>query len=356
MENCLMTNMILCHTVLHAAVASGHKDVVYQLICEKPNALNCHDYSGRTPLHEAVRKNDTQLVDILLQKQPHKINYKCYNWQNVDTQMASGTFVLSGKLNAEESIDYHNDICHCGYTPLHLATRYGHENLGISLIFRHGADVHAQDCSGATPFHVAACHNQRGFVSIFSHSKVGGDINGKTVNGSTPLHSAVACGAAEVIGDMLYFKANFSAVDDNGLTPLHYSILNIKSSQFVERVLVNDSRSNGCLNLVEIDRRGHLATFFEENNQIKNTDRFPWLDTFLNLVLWGYINGRTPLHIAAYNGLADAVNILLQRNATLNIRDKQGKTPLDIAVDNATVVPKILPFFLATEFHALRQS
>ena len=352
-------HLILCHTALHAAVASGHKDVVYLLISEETNALNCYDYSGRTPLHEAVRKNDTQLVDILLEKQPHKVNYKCYHWQGVGTNMAA--FVLSGKLSLEESIDYHKDVCHCGYTPLHLAARYGHENLGISLI-GHGAHVHAQDCSGATPFHVAACHNQRGFVSIFSHWKVGGDVNGKTVNGSTPLHSAAACGAAEVINDLLYFKANLSAVDDYGLTPLHYSILNIKSSQYDQRVLVNDSCSNGSLVLVKIDRRGHLTNFFKEGNQIKNADHFRWLDTFVTLAAFGSdidavdIKGRTPLHIAAYNGLADAVNILLQRNATLNLRDKQGKTPLDIAVDNATVVPKILPFVLTTEFHNLRQS
>ena len=268
----------------------------------------------------------------------------------------------SGKLNDEESIDYYKDICHCGYTPLHLAARYGHENLGISLILRHGAHVHVQDCSGATPFHVAACHNQRGFVSIFSHSKVGGNINGKALNGSTPAHSAAACGAAEVIDDLRYFKANLSAVDDYGLTPLHYAILKIESGQLVQRVSVNGSYSNGSVNLVNIDRRGHLASFFEEGNQIKNTDRFHWLDTFLNLVLWGSdinavdMRGRTPLHIAAYNGLADAVNILLQRNATLDIRDKQGNTPLDIAVDNATVVPKRLPFYLATEFHNMEQA
>lgn len=354
-------HLILCHTALHAAVASGHKDVVYQLISDKTNALNCHDYSGRTPLHEAVRKNNTQLVDLLLQKQPNKVNIKCYHWQDVSSEMVVGTKLLPGKLNNEESIDYYKDICHCGYTPLHLAARYGHENLGISLIFRHGAHVRAQDCRGATPFHVAACHNQRGFVSIFSNSKVGGDINGKAQNGSIPAHSAAACGAAEVIGDLHYFRADLSTVDDYGLTPLHYSILKVKSSELVQRVLVNDSCSNESLNLVHIDRRGHLASFIKEGNQIKNTDRFHWLDTFLNLVLWGSdidavdIRGRTPLHIAAYNGLADAVNILLQRNATLDIRDEQGNTPLDIAVDNATVVPKRLPFYLATEFHNMGQ-
>ena len=227
--------------------------------------------------------------------------------------MASGEFILSGKFNVEESLDYYKDICHCGYTPLHLAVRYGHESLGISLIIGYGAHVHAQDCSGATPFQVAAFHNQRVFVSIFSHSKVRGDVNGKTVNGSTPLHSAAECGAAEVIGDLLYFKANLSVVEDYGLTVLNYSILNIESSQFNQKVLVNDSCSNGSLLLVKIDRRVHLT---KESNEIKNTDHFRWLDTCLNLAFGGSdidavdIRGRIPLHVAADNGLAEVVNIL----------------------------------------------
>ncbi|KAL9988507.1 hypothetical protein ACROYT_G002961 [Oculina patagonica] len=342
-------HLILCHTALHAAVASRHKHVVSKLISEKTNALNCNDYTGRTPLHEAVRKNDTKLVDILLEKQPHKIHYKCYHWQDVGTQT----------LSILESIDYHKDICHCGYTPLHLAARYGHEDLGISLILQHGAQVNAQDCSGATPFHVAACHNQQGFVTIFSHSKAGGNINSKTLNGSSPLHSAAACGAVEVIDYLLYWKANLTAVDDHGMTPLHYSILNIKSNQLNQRVLRNDSHPTSPLTLVTIDRRGHLTNFFREGNEIKNIDRLHWLDTFLKLIFSGAeINavdstGRTPLHIAAYNGLADAVHVLLLRNATLERSNKRGKTPLEVAVENVPIVTKHSPHFLATQINDL---
>ena len=352
------THLILCHSALHAAVASGHDKVVSRLLSEQSNALTCFDYTGRSPLHEAVRKNDTKIVNILLEKQPQMIHHKCKHWQQVNIPIAPDIFLSSDKLSVEESIEYHTDICHCGYTPLHLAARYGHQHLGISLILK-GARVDDRDCSGATPFHVAACHNQEGFISIFSHPEVGGDINSKTLNGSTPLHSAAACGAVEVIDYMLYKKANLSAVDDYGLTALHYSILNTKSSQFGHRVFLNDSWSNGTLELV--DRRGHLSGYFEEKRQIKSTDRFHWLDVLLKLVFRGSdidavdASGRTPLHIAAHNGLADAVNVLLQRNASLEKQDKHGKTPLEVAVENATIVPKHLPFFLATKTDDLRQ-
>ena len=354
-------HLILCHTALHAAAESGHENIVSLLLAEEINAMHCYDYTGRTPLHLAVVKSHEKLVDILLEKQPQMIHHKCDHWQDVGTQMAPGIFLKSDLLSIEEIVDYHKDVCHCGYTPLHLAARYGHESLGISLIFKRGAQVDAKDCNGATPYHVAACHNRRGFVTIFSHWKVGGDINSKTLNGSTPLHSAAACGAVDVIGYMIYQKANLTAVDDYGLMPLHYSILNVNSSQ-LPQVFLNNSGSDGCPTLIEIDRRGQLAGFFKEDHRIKNTHRLRWLDTFLDLVLRDSdinavdINGRTPLHIAAHNGLADAVNVLLQRNATLEKRDKQGKTPLEVAIENATIVPKRLPFVLATEIKELRRA
>ena len=71
------SHLIFCHSALHAAVAGGHDKVVTRLLSENHNALNCHDYSGRTPLHEAVRKNDSTIVNILLDKHPQMVKYKC---------------------------------------------------------------------------------------------------------------------------------------------------------------------------------------------------------------------------------------------------------------------------------------
>lgn len=189
-------HLILCHSALHAAVTSGHDKVVTLLLSEEQNALNCSDYTGRTPIHEAVRNNNTKIVNILLEKQPQMIQSKCKHWQEVDKTL----------LSSEELAEYHTDICHCGYTPLHLAARYGHFDLGILLILK-GARVGDQDCSGATSIHVAACHNQLGLIQVlFSHPNFEGDINTKALNGSTPLHSAAVCGAVEIIDYMLHQK------------------------------------------------------------------------------------------------------------------------------------------------------
>lgn len=344
-------HLILCQTALHAAAGSGYDKLVSRLLAEEHNALNCRDYSGRSPLHEAVRKNHPKIVDILLYKEPRMIHYKCEHWQEVDAT----------ELRFDEQNEYYADVCQCGYTPLHLAARYGHQQMAISLM-RKGARLDDRDCTGATPIHVAACHNHAGLILTFSHPNIGGDINAKTSNGSTPLHSAAACGAVEVIDYLRYKRANLTAVDDNGLTALHYSVRKIKSSELNRIMFLNDSAFKGTLTPVIIDRRGHLSGFFSEKKQIRSTDRLHWLDTLLKLLFTGSrvdaadVKGQTTLHVAAQNGLADAVNVLLQMNASLEIKDINGKTPLEVAVENAPIIPIHTSFLKGKKIEDLRGS
>ena len=321
--------LIFCHSALHAAVTAGHDKIVTRLLSEKHNALNCHDYSGRTPLHEAVRKNDSTIVSILLDKHPQMVKNKCKHWQEVDQTL----------LSFEELDEYYADVCHCGYTPLHLATRYGHLEVAILLI-RKGARLDdSWDCTGATPVHVAACHNHANLI--------GSNINVKASNGSTPLNSAAACGAVEIIDYLLYEKASLSAVDNYGLTALHYSINNI-------------IRFRNILELIN-PRKGHLSAFYVYDNQYMSVDGLRWLDTLVKLLQRGSnvdavdVDGRTPLHIAAQSGLADAVNVLIQMNASVEVKDKNGKTPLEVAFENAPVESKQVTSFQATKIEDLRK-
>ena len=334
-------HLIFCETAFHAAISSGHKAVVKELIYSHKRALACRDYTGRTPLHEAVRKNNTEIVKLLLVEDQAKAHSACDHWQNVEGLDESREHLT---LSREESTEYHGDICHCGYTPLHLAARYGYFEIAVELVIRGRARVAARDCFGATPLHVAACHNH--WEMVYLLLKLGADIGINAFNGSTPLHSAAACGAVEVIDHLLYHGANLSAVDDSGLTALHYAVFNTTSSHLERKRLFKTQTNSGeQLQLVTFDRTGHLAKFFTEENHVKNTDHYRWLDTLIHLILIGSsidavdIYGQTALHIAARNGLADAVNVLLQEKAKLEICDRSGKTPLEVAVENGIIVP-----------------
>ena len=167
-------HLIFCHSALHAAVASGHNNVVTRLLSEKHNALDCHDYSGRTPLHEAVQKHRTIIVNLLLEKQSQMIHKKCKHWQELDKM----------QLDLPERTKYYQEVCHCGYTPLHLAARYGHHQLA-TLLIRKGARVDDQDCSGTTPLHLAALYGFADTVNVLLNMNA--TVEMKDKNGKTPL-------------------------------------------------------------------------------------------------------------------------------------------------------------------------
>ena len=341
-------HLIFCETALHAAVSAGHLAVVRELISSPPpTALTCRDYTGRTALQEAVRRNNSEIVKLILKKDPALIHETCNHWQSVEQQNETHTSLI---LGFEESLEYHGDVCPCGYTPLHMAARYGHWKIGILLNIIGGARVDAPDCFGATPLHVASCHSHNLFVHTLMNSERGVNINSRSYNGSTPLHSAAACGAVEIIDVLQFYGAEPSAVDKDGLSALHYTILHIHPSHLNRKIVLNRTHCDGTLHLLTIDCRGHLARFYDDNNIIRNTDHYRWLDTLINLILLGCdvdavdINGRTSLHIAAANGLADAVNVLLQKNSNPEIRDRFGKTPLEVAVENCPAGSITLPF------------
>ena len=348
-------HLIFCNTALHAAVSLGHIAIIKELVSRDKWALACRDYSGRTPLHEAVRRNSSELVKFLLSTDEAKIHSTCDRWQDVQPQTETNRSLV---LSFKESSEYHGDVCHCGYTPLHLAARYGYWKIAITLL-ENKAGVGTKDCSGGTPLHVAACHNHWDIIYVLL--KYGADIGSRSFNGSTPIHSAAACGAIRAIDHLIYHGANINEIDDSGLTPLHYSIRNITSNQLDRQLLVNSISDENVLHLVTVDRRGHLASFYDERNFLKNTDLYQWLDAFIHLILHGAdMNaadklGRSALHIAAENGLADAVNVLLQRRAKLEMHDRLGRTPLEVAIEKARVLPEHSRVILHDKnFRALR--
>ena len=68
-----------------------------------------------------------------------------------------------------------------------------------------------------------------------------------------------------------------------------------------------------------------LQFYGDDKNYVRNTNFFQWLDVFINLMILGSnvkavdLHGRSVLHLAAKNGLADAVNVLMQEKSQLDV-------------------------------------
>ena len=326
---------ILCQSALHLAVAKNHTKVVSRLLLQDNSTNHCTDFTGRTPLHEAVKQNHLEIAELLIEHGA-RIPKKCSFFQNIsiaDVSQNRGRYYLSEK----EVLEYDKDLCHCGSSPFLLAARYGHIDVA-NLLLRHGARPDVMDCFGATPLHVAACHGHYRFVDwLILQRPVSFQINHRSKNHSTLLHSAVICHNNKDIGPLISRGARIDFIDNNGMTPLHYSALNAVETDgitILEGFIfptpdifgwstkgdVNVSRDilqrkvpllAQCLKLIEITESAHAFL-------INKVDK----------------KGRTALHLAAQNGDECQTTYLLLNGARTDLTDHEGRTPLDVAIDS----------------------
>ena len=332
-------HLIFCHSALHAAVASGHNKVVTRLLSEKDNALDCHDYSGRTPLHEAVQKDRTIIVNTLLEKQSQMIHKKCKHWQKLDKK----------QLDTYERIEYYEDVCRCGYTPLHLAARHDHHQLA-TLLIRKGARVDDQDCSGATPLHIAALSGSADTVNVLLNMNATGEM--KDNNGKTPLevvleHASVVSepenprrattksnGHVMVICLLLSSGASsrLKCMSAETVTiecgkPFNYSLFHLlsylsptfKGNNFFFSENCSEPTHPNCT-----DKKGPLAKAIESHPEKQ-------------LIISSCFDaeGFTPLHRAAQGVNLVAIRYLLANGANDSILNPQGYDALTLAVLHA---------------------
>ena len=329
---------IFCQSALHLAVAKNHTKVIDRLL-QKDNTTNyCTDFTGRTPLHEAVRQNHVEIAELLI-KHGARIRRKCSFFQNIsisDGCQNQNNYTLSRK----EGVEYEKDLCHCGSTPFLLAARYGHIDVA-KLLLRHGALPDEMDCFGATPLHVAACHGHYMFIDwLISRRPVSFQINYRCKNQSTLLHSAAICHNNKNIEPLISRGAKIDLIDNDGMTPLHYSALNAVKTDGVTTL---NATMNPSLDLVVWSSEGDITVSKESgifqrevplNVQclklivITKSKHALLIDKVDN-------NGRTALHLAAQNGDECQTTHLLLKGARTDLTDHEGRTPLDVAIDSA---------------------
>jgi ankyrin repeat protein len=139
-----------------------------------------------------------------------------------------------------------------------------------------------------TPLAKAASKGQEDVVRTLLTQ--GGDINAGNDNGQTPLHLAADQGNSNVVRLLLEQGANVDAVDKAaGYTPLHYAT------------------AHGYAELCEM-----LIRFGSDPDMLTG-------------------NQDSPLHLAIGKGRAGVVAVLLKYHARLDIKNKNGMTPMQQA-------------------------
>ena len=335
---------IKCQSALHLAVAEKHTEVVKLLLSGKDKTIHCKDFTGRTPLHEAIRQNHVEISELLI-RSGARVSQKCMRFQNLSSVCNNSEKCnqLRTFLNKRELEEYERDLCHCGTTPFLLAARYGYIEVA-SLLLRYGAKCDDKDCQGATVLHIAACHGHYDLIRWLISQRTSLHLNMKSKNLSTPLHSSAICKINRDIKPLLDMGANIYETDENGMTPLHYTVINAYEADSIvlfRRVIVN-----GSLFTTVLGSKGDI-TVTRDSDVIYRTLPLNFQCSKLIDIIESsnnsYINamdrnGRTALHLAAKNGEECCVIRLLEKRARADLYDLQGKTPLDFATEFSTEV------------------
>ena len=336
---------IKCQSALHLAVTEKHTEVVKLLLSGEDKTIHCKDFTGRTPLHEAIRQNHVEISELLI-RSGARVSQKCMRFQNLSSVCNNSEKKCNQQktfLSKRELEEYQKDLCHCGTTPFLLAARYGHIEVA-SLLLRYGAKCDDKDCQGATVLHIAACHGHYDLIRWLISQRTSLHLNIKSKNLSTPLHSSAICKINRDIKPLLDMGANIYETDENGMTPLHYTVINAYETDSI--VLFRRVIANGSLFTTVLGSKGDI-TVTRNSDVIYRTLPLNFQcsklidiiessnNSYINAM---DINGRTALHLAAKNGEECCVIRLLEKRAKADLYDLQGKTPLDFATAFSTEV------------------
>lgn len=119
-----------------------------------------------------------------------------------------------------------NSVIADGFSLLHVAAAFGHEQLVAHLLDR-GALVNAEakNKAGETALHLAASFRESDVAARICDRLIanGAELNAKQIGGQTPLHHAVSKGAAQVVETLVLAGADPFLKDDQGKSAMDFA-------------------------------------------------------------------------------------------------------------------------------------
>ncbi|TGZ46567.1 hypothetical protein CRM22_011085 [Opisthorchis felineus] len=324
-EQCLI-DLVDCEgeTPLHTAVTSGDAEMVK--ICLKKQAwILATQNDESTPVHYACIKDDLECVDLMLNARPEE----------------KETVLRMPNKN--------------GYTPLHLAAVYNHEQL-VQYLVEKGSPLELTDGNGWTPLLLAAMKGS--FRACIQLLRLGANPNAHDVSNRNLVHLLMLFRGPGVrtvlpeVNDEALFKQLVNEKDVFGCTPLHYSTKmgNLgATSAFVLRGASALERDN------DRDTPLHTAAHF---GRLHTCERL--LDTSHGMRAMNSPDalGRLPLHVAVEQGHVEVVKLFLEKGCVFR-KCHLGNTPLHYAaiggcIKTCRILLQTNPSLLdQTNFHGL---
>ncbi len=196
----------------------------------------------------------------------------------------SGDIEALATLASEKSLLHEIDTA--GLTPLALAISLDN-NAAARLLLQAGADPEQKDTAGNSALHLAAQRNNREILQLLLTDC--NNLDPINQHGKTPLHVAIEAMNPQMAGMLINTGASLNRKDANGNNLIHM-ICRFNTPQY-EKILEAMLK-----HIADVNQRNH--------------------------------DSMTPLHIAAVNGSANMLKLLIQAGAKIDTRLADGSSAL----------------------------
>ncbi|KAJ5166248.1 uncharacterized protein N7482_005029 [Penicillium canariense] len=315
--------------------------------------VNHRNYEGRQPIHMIDRPGE-DLRDAL--------EILCAAGGDLEARDRHGRTLLTRSMCGHPMFNPHESIpvlVSCGaninaqdYSGngilSNLINPYTFRSEHVDLLLAHGADPQMKNYQGDTFLHQMAAQfpaqdSDTAILTMIKLLKMGVSPTHQNYKGQTPLH--VLCShvsdhffAAAAEGDKyaidllldagLHHALNIS--DYQGIRPIHLaaSVSEILVGKLIAYGADTTATTKDGRNLL------HIAATARQSNIIGLL-----LDHYASNNLTSLVNaqssdGQTPLHLACRSGRLETVTLLLAHGATVKIKNKAKKTPLDACAES----------------------
>uniref|UniRef100_A0A3B5LM69 K Homology domain-containing protein n=1 Tax=Xiphophorus couchianus TaxID=32473 RepID=A0A3B5LM69_9TELE len=306
-------------TALTLACAGGHEELVSVLIARQAN-IEHRDKKGFTPLILAATAGHVGVVEVLLDKGG---DIEAQSERTKDTPLSlacsGGRQEVVELLLLRGANKEHRNVS--DYTPLSLAASGGYVNI-IKILLNAGAEINSRTGSklGISPLMLAAMNGHVPAVKLLLD--MGSDINAQIeTNRNTALTLACFQGRAEVVSLLLDRKANVEHRAKTGLTPL----MEAASGGYAEvgRVLLDKGAD---VNAPPVpSSRDTALTIAADKGHYKFCELLINRGAHIDV---RNKKGNTPLWLAANGGHFDVVQLLVHASADVDAADNRKITPL----------------------------
>jgi len=177
--------------------------------------LLMHDQLNRD-LIRAVKKDDIELVKIILDGTKANVNYIKRSWSCLMSAQSKemAQLLITHKADVNLEID--------GKSTLHHAVEWPIDHL-VKTLLEHKADIEAQDYDGNTPLHSA--HTPKIAQLLLDHKA---DPRAKNAVGDTPVQTIASIrvlpDGSKIIQQLIEAKADIDHKNKKGQTALHIAL------------------------------------------------------------------------------------------------------------------------------------